>query len=176
MEQRFNTERGSYDQFIAAALPDLGRFAVALTGNPHDGMDLLQDGLMRLARAWHRVDVDGDAQAYARTILVRLNINRVRSRSRELHLARRVSSSRQSVEDRPYLGLEPWLEEALMTLSARQRTAIALVYLCDLSPEAAADQMSCRLNTLKTHLERAIRHLRVAALPEGDRHDATAHN
>lgn len=50
-------------------------FAVALSGNAHDGWDLLQDALIRLARAWNRVEADGDVHAYTRTILVRMNLN-----------------------------------------------------------------------------------------------------
>ncbi|WP_460836076.1 RNA polymerase sigma factor [Nocardioides hungaricus] len=160
---------------MAAALPELARFAVALAGNPHDGKDLLQDGLVRLARGWDRVEVSGDVRAYTRTILVRLNLNRIRARGREANLLRRLSPlARSTSDDQPYVGLEPWLEEALQTLTPRQRTAIALVHLCGMTTEAAADLMSCRPNTLKTHLERGMARLRVAAATEGNRHGAAA--
>lgn len=168
-------QRDSYEAFVAATLPELGRLAVALTGNPHDGMDLLQDALIRLARAWERVDTNADVRAYARSTLVRLNINRIRARGRDVRLvARAALHTPAAPEEGPYLGLEPWLEDALEQLSPRQRTAVALVHLCGLSPESAAETMSCRTNTLKTHLERGMSRLRVAAEQKGARYGAAA--
>ncbi|MDX6535470.1 MAG: hypothetical protein QOF68_3214, partial [Gaiellales bacterium] len=117
----------SYDEFAAAQMRRLLGLAYTLTGNQHDAWDLTQETLARVAEKWRKVR-DNPA-GYARTIMVRLNIDRVR------HVQRvRVSEETPDspVEPRLVGEVDAWLVEALATLSARQRTAIALRHVEDL--------------------------------------------
>src|SRR5690606_9786011 len=45
----------SFEDFVHARANALLRYGFVLTGNPHDAEDLLQEGLIRLRRAWPRV-------------------------------------------------------------------------------------------------------------------------
>ena len=68
---------------MGAQLPGLLGYARALSGNDHDAWDLVQECLVRIGVRWSRIDRDGNPAAYARTTLVRLNVDRMRRRGRE---------------------------------------------------------------------------------------------
>lgn len=74
-----------FGEFAAAQTRPLLGFAHALTANPHDAWDLTQETLARMGERWGRSRFDEPA-AYARTVMVRLNIDRIRRLRRELPL------------------------------------------------------------------------------------------
>jgi len=146
---------GFEDFATAQARPLLG-LAHALTADPHDAWDLTQETLARIGERWGRMRFDEPA-AYARTVMVRLNIDRIRRLRRELLLPHRVDEPApvEAVGD-----LDGWLVEALRTLSPRQRTALALRYVEDLDVRAIAQRMSCSEGTVKSQLSRGTERLR----------------
>ena len=132
-------DRGSGDGFAdfaqAQAQPLLG-LAHALTANPHDAWDLTQETLARIGERWGRTRFDEPA-AYARTVMVRLNIDRLRRLRRELPLLHRADQAAPvAVVGEP----DGWLIEALRTLTPRQRTSLALRYVEDLDVRAIAER------------------------------------
>jgi RNA polymerase sigma-70 factor (sigma-E family) len=152
-----------FGEFAAAQTRPLLGFAHALTANPHDAWDLTQETLARMGERWGRSRFDEPA-AYARTVMVRLNIDRIRRLRRELPLLGGPS------EDAPVdvVGdLEPWLVEALATLSPRQRTALALRYVEDLDVRGIAARMGCSEGTVKSQLSRGTGRLREHAREHG---------
>lgn len=156
---------GSFEEFVEAQMPRLLALGRILTGNDHDAWDLTQDALARVGVRWAKVDQEGNPAAYARTALVRLNLNRLRRFRRELLM--------WSVPELPHTGDAPdpdtaaALSEALMSLPARQRTALALRYFEDLPIAAVASAMSCAEGTVKSQISRGLRVLRERA-PELD--------
>jgi len=137
------------------ARPLLG-LAHALTANPHDAWDLTQETLARIGERWGRMRFDEPA-AYARTVMVRLNIDRIRLLKRELPLLRGPEEA-APVE---LVGeLDGWLVEALGTLTPRQRTALALRYVEDLDVRTIARRMGCSEGTVKSQLSRGTERLR----------------
>jgi RNA polymerase sigma factor (sigma-70 family) len=145
-----------FTDFVAAQTRPLLGFAHALTGSPHDAWDLTQETLTRMGERWGRSRFDEPA-AYARTVMVRLNIDRVRRLRRELPLLR-GPSERAPVE---LVGdTDAWLVEALTTLSPRQRTARALRYVEDLDVRSIAERMGCSEGSVKSQLSRGTQRLR----------------
>lgn len=143
-----------FGAFVDAHSPALLGLAHALTGNRHDAWDLLQETLVRVGEKWRRID---QPAAYARTVMTRLNIDRVRRLRREL------TSGRQRDEGgAPELTSEAqaWLPGALATLTPSQRTALALRYVEDLDVRAIADRMGCSEGTVKSQLSRGIARLK----------------
>lgn len=144
-----------FGDFAHAQTPGLLGFAHALTGNPHDAWDLTQETLVRMGERWGRTRFDEPA-AYARTVMTRLNIDRLRRFRREVLIPgpRREDTRVEMVGE-----LDGWLVEALATLSPRQRTALALRYVEDLDVRTIAARMGCAEGTVKAHLSRGTERL-----------------
>lgn len=153
----------SFEEFVAAHSKRLLGLAYALTGNPHDAWDLTQETLARMAEKWRRVH--GDHAAYARTVMVRLNIDHLRRLRRELphHDPPDTASAPVAVTG----DVDAWLVDALATLTPRQRTAVALRHVEDLDLAAIADRMGCSSGTAKSHLSRGTERLREQARAAG---------
>ena len=159
-----------FAEFVAVQTRPLLGFAHALTANQHDAWDLTQETLARMGERWGRSRVEQPA-AYARTVMVRLNIDRLRRLRRELPLLKTPS------EDAPVevVGeLDAWLVEALATLSPRQRTALALRYVEDLDVRGIAERMGCSEGTVKSQLSRGTERLREHAREHGPLRTTTA--
>src|SRR5687767_1659886 len=105
-------EDPEFVSFVDAQLPGLLGYARVLTGNDHDAWDLVQECLVRIGLKWSRIDREGNPVGYARTTLVRLNIDRMRRGGRE----RPVELVPDSTVDEPVAGIEPWLLAALRSL------------------------------------------------------------
>jgi RNA polymerase sigma-70 factor (sigma-E family) len=153
----------SFEQFVSVELPRLLGLARALTGNPHDAWDLTQECLVRVGLRWSRIDTTDDPGAYARTTLVRLNIDRLRRLRRERPSADVGAGRREAVTAPPTDEVEPWLVSAMASLTPRQRTAVALRFIEDLDLAGIAARMGCSIGTAKSHLSRGLARLRVAA-------------
>lgn len=160
MDARTDSDFGD---FSAAQIRPLLGFAHALTANPHDAWDLTQETLARLGERWGRMRFDEPA-AYARTVMVRLNIDRIRRLRRELPLpgVRPGESPVEMVGE-----IDVWLLDALATLSPRQRTALALRYVEDLDVRGIAERMGCSEGTVKSQLSRGTERLREHARQHG---------
>ena len=148
-----------FDAFADAETPRLLGLAYARTGNPHDAWDLVQEALVRVGMRWRRL-ADQNPGGYARTVVVRLNIDRVRRHGRE-----RITGS---VPDRPApVSLadapDPWLLSALAELSPQQRAAVCLRTLEDLDHAGIAERLGCSVGTARSHLSRGLARLRELA-------------
>ncbi|WP_020390633.1 sigma-70 family RNA polymerase sigma factor [Kribbella catacumbae] len=124
--------------------------------------DLVQEAFLRLARTQHRIADQDRAAAYLRSIVINLarDHNRrglvslrhrppaeVDDRSAEDHAA--VDESRREVI------------EALRGLPRRQRDCVVLRYYLELSIAGIAGTLGLSPNSVKTHLQRGLRALKV---------------
>ncbi|MGZ4465597.1 MAG: sigma-70 family RNA polymerase sigma factor [Nocardioides sp.] len=160
-------DAADFVDFAVAQTPALLRLAHALTGNPHDAWDLVQETLARMGERWGRSRFEEPA-AYARTVMTRLNIDRIRRLRRELPLLRQPDAP-PAVE---LVGtVDAWLVEALATLSARQRTVLALRYVEDLDVRGIAVRMRCSDGTVKSLLSRGTSRLQEHARTHGHASD-----
>jgi RNA polymerase sigma-70 factor (sigma-E family) len=148
-----------FEEFVGAQLPGLLGYARALSGNDHDAWDLVQECLVRIGVRWSRMDRDGNPAAYARTTLVRLNVDRMRRRGRE----RPVELVPEVAVEHPVPGIDPWMLAALRSLPPRQRTALVLRYVDDLDLRGIAAAMGCSVGTAKSHVSRGLAALRQRA-------------
>jgi RNA polymerase sigma-70 factor (sigma-E family) len=152
-----------FAEFAAVQTKPLLGFAHALTANPHDAWDLTQETLARMGERWGRSRFDEPA-AYARTVMVRLNIDRIRRLRRELPL---LGGPAEEGVVEVVGAADGWLVEALATLSPRQRTALALRYVEDLDVRGIAERMGCSEGTVKSQLSRGTERLREHAREHG---------
>lgn len=151
----------AFDEFALAAWPRLRWSAYLLTGDHHLAEDLAQTALVRTYAAWRRVRRD-DALAYARRVLVNLNIDRLRRR-RMLEVpppdgfdpAEPTSASDRS-DDRDEV------VRMLAALTDKERRVVVLRHYFDLSEAQVAKELGIAPGTVKSTLSRALGKLRTA--------------
>lgn len=148
-----------FEEFVDAELPRLVGLGHALTGNSHDAWELAQECLVRVGLRWRHVDRGGNPGAYARTALVRLHLNARRRRRFEVPL---VFAADRGGEDKALAEVEltVWLRATLAELPPRQRAAVVLRYVEDMSVAQIAECLDCSLGTAKSQLSRAVERLR----------------
>jgi RNA polymerase sigma-70 factor (sigma-E family) len=136
------------------------RAAALLTGDWHTAEDLVQTCLVKLYRAWPRLDPGVDLDAYLRRMLVNTNRSWWRARwRREAPVAtvpdRAGDADAQDAHDRAAT-----VRQALRALPARQRAVLVLRFYEDLPVAEVADLLGCSAGAVKTHTHRGIRRLR----------------
>ena len=143
------------------------RTATLLTGDPQAAEDLVQASLVRLYRAWPRLDTTADPDAYLRRIIVNTRRSWWRARWRQETPVADVPEMAGSVAgtlwgedaaDRFAIGL--LVREALADLPRRQRAVLVLRYCEDLPEAEVASLLGCSAGTVKTHAHRGLRALR----------------
>jgi RNA polymerase sigma-70 factor (sigma-E family) len=154
-----------FEAFYRARTPALLRAAYLLTGDRHLAEDLVQDALARTHRAWRRLAVGGNPEAYARQVMYHLQVSRWRRRRVAESLPGELPERRDRRDPAGETADRLALRQALLALPARQRAALVLRYFEDHSEADAAEILGCRVGTLKSHTARGLAALR-RALPD----------
>jgi RNA polymerase sigma-70 factor (sigma-E family) len=142
------------------------RVATLLTGSAGEAEDLVQSSLMRLYRAWPRLDVASSPDAYLRTIIVNTRRSWWRARWRQESPMASVPERPDPAEgggdpaDRQAVG--SLVRSALARLPRQQRAVLVLRYLEDLPEAEVASLLGCSVGSVKTHAYRGLRALRGA--------------
>ncbi|GII20677.1 SigE family RNA polymerase sigma factor [Planosporangium mesophilum] len=150
-----------FGEFVAARTAALSKTAYLLTGDHQLAEDLLQSALARVLRHWRRVRAQ-DPEAYVRRTMYHLQMSWWRRRRVAERLA--AEPPERSGGD-PYPGavLRISLDDALVRLTARQRTVLVLRFYEDLSEAQVAEALGCSLGTVKRHAHDGLRRLRAVA-------------
>ena len=151
----------SFDAFVLARSARLLRSAYLLCGDREDAEDLLQVALVRVARNWARAR--GAPDAYTYRALVNLSRDRRRRACRRpstLPLSEANDAASGSADPADAIGERAAVVHALAQLPARQREAVTLRFLADLSVQQVAVAMGTSAGSVKTHTSRALTHLR----------------
>jgi RNA polymerase sigma-70 factor (sigma-E family) len=151
------------DERFAAYVRDRGehhlRVAVLLTGDWHAAQDLVQESLVKLYRAWPKLRLDGDPDAYLRRIMVNTHRSWWRARWRRETPAGELPDTVIADFADGQAFAAP-VRQALQALPQRQRAAVVLRYCADLPEAEVADLLGCSVGTVKTHTHRGLRALR----------------
>jgi RNA polymerase sigma-70 factor (sigma-E family) len=155
---------GEVDERFAAYVRERGehhlRVAVLLTGDWHAAEDLVQASLVKLYRAWPRLEVGAGMDAYLRRIMVNTHRSWWRARWRRETPAA-VLPERTTGEDlADRQALAALVRQALASLPRQQRAVLVLRYCEDLPEAEVAELLSCTTGTVKTHAHRGLRALR----------------
>ena len=144
----------SFGEFYAGHYTDLVRLAALLSGSSDAAPDLVQDCFVRLHSRWSSVR---EPLPYVRRSVV----HACASHHRRAALVRRTPPP----EVRPAeLGAHE-LEDALASLSPRQRAAVVLRYYGDLPDADIARALHCREGTVRSLVSRALADLRKVIEP-----------
>lgn len=143
-----------FAEFVRARRGHLTRIAYAVCGDPHQAEDLVQTALVKLYVAWPRIRNKGNEESYARTIIVRADIDESRRPWRR---------ERAGLEglDRP-APATPGPEEhselfdALLALPLMQRKTVLLRHWLGLSVGETARELRISEGTVKSHTSRGL--------------------
>ncbi|MFF4509273.1 RNA polymerase sigma factor [Streptomyces sp. NPDC001401] len=154
---------GEFDAAFTADMPRLRRRLVALTGNPHDADDLLQETYLRLSRRARARSLAQQQHPYAYACAVALNL----LRDSWVHPSRRE----QTTDRLPEAGWDGGLGsyEASVTtlsllgmLSEKEAAAVILVDLEGLSHDTAGERLGAHRGTVQRNRMRGLAKMRAA--------------
>jgi RNA polymerase sigma-70 factor (ECF subfamily) len=152
----------SFESELVVCLPQLRRYARALTGDPSWADDLVQDTAERALTRWHGFRQGSNLRAWLLTILRHLYIDQLRGR-RDIAVDeacapwRFIEAPRGEVDG---LVLRD-LQRALYCLPVEQREVLSLVCIEDLSYYEVSTVLNVPVGTVMSRLSRAREHLRV---------------
>ena len=168
-EAAIDVERGSafengadaeFDAFVRSASDTLHRTAYLLTGSRVGAQDAVQSALARVYLAWDRRNDWANPTAYARRCVVNVVLGeRARAWRNELPTAQ-LPERRAAGDESHGPDERDALRRALMTLPARQRTAVVLRHYLDLSEVQTALELDCAVGTVKSLTARGLDALR----------------
>lgn len=148
--------------FVRESTDDLFRTAFLLCGERERAADLVQETLSRLYPNWDRVHAAEVPIAYVRRCVVNQFLSESRRRSSREAVLGVVPDRGYSSEDADIARLT--LAAPLAALPARQRAAVVLHYLYDLSDREAARAMNCTQAAFRGYLRRGVSQLRADLL------------
>lgn len=138
-----------FDQMLGRAY----RHALRLVGNQELAEDLAAEALTRTYVHWRRVRSLEYREAWVLRVVTNLAIDAYAKQRVPL-----ADTAPIALEDAAVLRVT--LAQALRALPARQRDAVVLRYLVDLSEADTAEALGVAPGTVKSHLSRAVAHLR----------------
>ncbi|WUT02034.1 RNA polymerase sigma factor [Streptomyces sp. NBC_00704] len=154
---------GEFDASFTADMPRLRRRLLALTGNPHDADDLLQETYLRLSRRARAQSLTQQQHPYAYTCAVAANLLRdswTRPSRRE-HTTDRLPESGWDGGLGVYEASVTALS-LLSVLSEKEAAAVILVDLEGLSHDTAAQRLGAHRGTVQRNRMRGLAKMRAA--------------
>lgn len=150
---------------IVEQVPRLRAYARALTGEPHQADDLVQDCVERALSRGHLWRPDSDLRAWLFTIMHNVYVNTVRRARVQSQTATEAQTIGGPDADRQTLGADGAmilrdLERGLEQLPAEQREVLMLVCLEDLSYQKVAGILGIPVGTVMSRLHRARERMR----------------
>lgn len=144
-----------FEEFAAARLPALLRYAVLLTGDREQARDVVQDVLTRALVKWERIGALDEPYPYVRRMVTNEHLSwRRRRRLRTVPLDVDPPAPRPEPP-----GDEMW--QLLATLPRQQRAVLVLRFYEGLPDAEIADVLGCRQSTVRSNASRALATLRV---------------
>jgi RNA polymerase sigma-70 factor (ECF subfamily) len=149
----------AFDEFYESCFDRVARTLVLAGADRDVARDATQEGFARALRRWRQVgELDRpDGWVY----VVAMNHLRDQWRRSERRRERATTVDDDAVDNTRALATRVSVRDAIATLPRRQRQAVVLRYLADLSIVDVADAMGCATGTVKATLHQAMRHMRV---------------
>ncbi|WDZ86147.1 SigE family RNA polymerase sigma factor [Micromonospora cathayae] len=152
----------TYEEFADARLAAMLRYAVMLTGDPHQAQDLVQETMVRVQLNWRRVARADSPERYVRRMLTHQYVDwRRGSWVRRVLLRAEPDDAVPVPADHAETAVErdqvwSWLAR----LPRRQRATLVLRYYEDLPDAEIAAILGCAVGTVRSSISRALATLR----------------
>jgi RNA polymerase sigma-70 factor (sigma-E family) len=150
-----------FEEFAAARLSALLRFAFLLCGDRELARDLVQEALTKALVHWSRVDAADHPYAYVRMMLTNEFLALKRRRLRTVPLTPDLGQLPPEPDAAAGLGDRDELWRQLAGLPKQQRAVLVLRYYEGLPDAEIAEVLRCREGTVRAYAARAFATLRV---------------
>ena len=168
-------EREALGRLAGALRPLICRWALVMTGDPHDAEDVAQLVLMKMLGSMEGFDGRSKVTSWVYRITRNASLDQQRSKRKDQRLAEKAEWLARAETPRPDDPLDDiemkrtlrLIRTLLRELPMRQREVFDLVDLQGLKPREAADLLEMNPNTLRVHLFRARRSMRKEMLARG---------
>jgi RNA polymerase sigma-70 factor (sigma-E family) len=155
----------AFHEFVAARSASLFRMSLLVVGDYHLAQDLLQESLVKTYVAWPRLRDVGNAEAYARRVIVTTSISWRRRRSfHERPVEALPDRVVTDLADLIASHTDLWVQ--LHALPPRQRAAVVLRHCEDLSEAQTSELMGCSVGSVKRHTSHGLAKLRLRMGPQ----------
>lgn len=141
---------GAYDACFVVAY----QAAFRVVANRGEAEDIAQETMVRAYLRWSRVE--HYVEPWAVRVATNLALDNVRRRSRRFRVSVRSEPAPAVADERLDLA------RAIARLPKRQREAVALRYVADLSEADTAQAMGCSTGSVKQHASRGLTALRAS--------------
>jgi RNA polymerase sigma-70 factor (sigma-E family) len=158
----------SFEDWAAARLPRLVRFAYLVTGSQDAADDAVQTALAQACARWSRVGRTRDPDTYVRRMVVNAHVSAWRrSGRREVSVAEvRPASHLRDVSDDVVRDDAVW--RVCAALPPQQRAAVVLRFYEDLDYAEVARVLDLAEATVRSHVHRGLAALRRELTHEED--------
>jgi len=158
------TELGPIRDFEEFYTANRGRLFTALclvTGNRHEAEEITQDAFLQVFERWDRVSEMDDPEGY----VFRVGMNQFRNRYKRARLAlRRAFSPSRTTDELDAIETRDEVVRLLQALTPRERAAVVLTAIVDLSADEAGRLLGIRASTVRALTTRARANLRHEAV------------
>lgn len=156
-------DEAEFRRYVTDRAHALRRTAYFMCGDWHQAEDLVQTALLKLYRAWRRVERQDSRDPYVRQVIVRALIDeRRRGWRRERPYGAFPDDLAAVVVAGPGTEDRDELLAALALIPARQRATLVLRFWEDYSVGQTAQALDCSEGTVKSQTARGLAALRVA--------------
>jgi RNA polymerase sigma-70 factor (sigma-E family) len=149
-----------FAQFAEGRQRALQQAAWLLTGDWALAEDLVQTALIRSWPHWERIRRRGDPELYVRRVMVNTWMAWSRRRWRGEKPSEKVPDGRAPGDMAAEVTVRVAVQDALDSLTARQRAVLVLRVYDDLSEAQVAQVLDCAVGTVKSTMARAMARLR----------------
>lgn len=146
-----------FEEFAAARLPALMRYATLLSGDRDQAHDIVQEVFTRALVKWERITRADEPYAYVRRMVTNEYLSQRRRRqvpTVTLHPGLDRAVPQPAAHD-------PGLWQLLAGLPRQQRAVLVLRYYEGLSDDEIAGVLGCRPGTVRAYATRALAALRI---------------
>ncbi|ALG11357.1 SigE family RNA polymerase sigma factor [Kibdelosporangium phytohabitans] len=152
-----------FDQFVAARLDRLLRYATAMTCDRYLAQDIVQEVLLRAQRRWDRIGTMDAPYLYVQRMVTNEYLSWWRRRaSRDIASpATTIAAHTPPVGDPAERHAErDAMRARIAQLPRKQRAALVLRYYEDRTDDEIASVLNCSAGTVRSHISRALKTLR----------------
>lgn len=164
----------TFEEFLAAELTGLSRYAAVLTGERERAHDVLADALVKVHADWHRIGAMHYPLAYVRRVVTSVYISDGRRWAARMIRPTRTGELPEVALPDPTDGLDEraHFSALLGCLPPRQRAAIVLRYYLGYDNAGIATDLGITAGAVRTAISRGMAALRIAVTESDDGYDA----